>query len=162
MAKSKPARAKLSQQMREGKITKIYRALVGQGDIPDNFSINQAIGKIAHPILGYVYGALTDGLSARSDGRVLKKHPDSTLLEVEIFTGRPHQIRIHLAFFGYPLIGDPLYGLGGLPRPDAVPGDCGYYLHANQILFNHPSTGERISISCQPPPELVDRENLEI
>ncbi len=47
MAKSKPARAKLSQQMREGKITKIYRALVGQGDIPDNFTINQAIGKIA-------------------------------------------------------------------------------------------------------------------
>jgi 23S rRNA pseudouridine1911/1915/1917 synthase len=162
MAKSKPARAKLSQQMREGKITKIYRALVVQGDIPDNFTINQAIGKIAHPILGHVYGALTDGLSARSDGRVLKKHPDSTLLEVEIFTGRPHQIRIHLAFFGYPLIGDPLYGLGGLPRPDAVPGDCGYYLHANQILFNHPSTGERISICCPAPPELVDRLLAEV
>ncbi|WP_419546670.1 RluA family pseudouridine synthase [Microcystis sp.] len=162
MAKSKPARAKLSQQMREGKITKIYRALVGRGDIPDNFTINQAIGKIAHPILGYVYGALTDGLSARSDGRVLKKHPDSTLLEVQIFTGRPHQIRIHLAFFGYPLIGDPLYGLGGLPRPDAVPGDCGYYLHANQIVFNHPSTGERISICCPAPPELVISYQLSV
>ena len=162
MAKSKPARAKLSQQMREGKITKIYRALVGQGDIPDNFTINQAIGKIAHPILGHVYGALTDGLSARSDGRVLKKHPDSTLLEVQIFTGRPHQIRIHLAFFGYPLIGDRLYGLGGLPRPDAVPGDCGYYLHANQIVFNHPSTGERISICCPAPPESVISYQLSV
>jgi 23S rRNA pseudouridine1911/1915/1917 synthase len=156
MAKSKLARANLSQQMREGKISKIYRALVVKGDIPEHFTINQAIGKVDHPILGYGYGAIADGLSARSDGRVLKKHPESTLLEVEIFTGRPHQIRIHLAFFGYPLIGDPLYGVGGLPRADAVPGDCGYYLHAHQIAFNHPSTGERINLCCPTPPELQE------
>jgi 23S rRNA pseudouridine1911/1915/1917 synthase len=154
MAKSKPARANLSQQMREGKITKIYRALVGKGDIPENFTINQAIGKVYHPILGYVYGAIADGLASRSDGRVLKKYPDSTLLEVQIFTGRPHQIRIHLAYFGYPLIGDPLYGVGGLPQPDAVPGDCGYYLHAHKITFNHPVTGERLHFCCPAPVEL--------
>jgi 23S rRNA pseudouridine1911/1915/1917 synthase len=154
MAKSKTARANLSQQMRLGEINKIYLALVDKGDIPAHFTINQAIGKVSHPILGYVYGASDNGLSARSDGRVVQRHPESTLLEVKIFTGRPHQIRIHLAFFGYPLIGDPLYGVGGLPRPDAVPGDCGYYLHAHRIAFHHPTTGKKMSFCCPAPVEL--------
>ncbi|KAH9322379.1 hypothetical protein KI387_017018, partial [Taxus chinensis] len=89
-----------------------------------------------------------------------------SLVEVEIYTGRPHQIRIHLSYIGHPLVGDPLYVVGGRPlilsenccesynvedfaedggyeRPlNAVPGDCGYHLHARRLLFHHPTSDE--------------------
>jgi 23S rRNA pseudouridine1911/1915/1917 synthase len=77
----------------------------------------------------------------------------SSLLEVVIETGRPHQIRIHLAFAGHPLQGDPLFGPGGLPFPDgtAVPGDPGYRLHAFRIELSHPRTGAPVEVECAPP-----------
>lgn len=156
LARTRAARGNLSRQMRERKIRKIYRALVGSGEIPDSFSVTESIGKIPHPIVGYIYGATPDGLPARSDCNVLHRTPETTLLEVEILTGRPHQIRVHLAFAGFPLLGDPLYDAGGIPRPDAVPGDCGYHLHAYRISFRHPTTGEAIDLTCPPPPELRD------
>jgi 23S rRNA pseudouridine1911/1915/1917 synthase len=154
MARSRSARAELTRQMREREIRKIYRALVGSGVNEDVFTVEQAIGSIPHPILGYVYGASDEGLPARSDCRVLKRTDKSTLLEVEILTGRPHQIRIHLAFAGFPLLSDPLYDKGGIPRSNAVPGDCGYFLHAYRVDFRHPSTGEKRTFTCPPPPEL--------
>jgi 23S rRNA pseudouridine1911/1915/1917 synthase len=154
LARSRSARAELTRQMRERKIRKIYRVLVGKGEIEDSFRVEMAIGQIPHPFLGYVYGANPDGLPARSDCRVIKRSAETTLLEVEILTGRPHQIRIHLAFAGFPLQGDPLYKIGGIPRNEAVPGDCGYFLHAYKISFQHPTTGEAIEFTCPPPLEL--------
>ncbi|CAI9767472.1 unnamed protein product [Fraxinus pennsylvanica] len=92
-----------------------------------------------------------------------------TLVQVEIYSGRPHQIRIHLSFIGHPMIeyaeleawktGDPLYVAGGQPKcfdpevmdesfahvggyqrlENPVPGDCGYHLHAHRLIFPHPS-----------------------
>jgi 23S rRNA pseudouridine1911/1915/1917 synthase len=78
------------------------------------------------------------------------------LVEVEIETGRPHQIRIHLSFTGHPLVGDPLYGPGGLPLAGglAVPGDPGYHLHAWRLELEHPRTGAPVEIECAPPPVL--------
>jgi 23S rRNA pseudouridine1911/1915/1917 synthase len=162
IARSPLARANLSQQMRDRQICKIYRALIGNSDLGDRFTITHPIGKIPHPVLGYVYGAVPGGLSALSECGVLKRTPETTLLEVEILTGRPHQIRIHLAAVGYPLIGDPLYDIGGIPRPIPtdetesfpVPGDCGYHLHACHLSFSHPSTGQAMSIDCPPPANL--------
>lgn len=116
LARSPLARANLSQQMRDRQIRKIYRALVSAGDLPDTFTITQPIGKIPHPHLGYVYGAVATGRSAFSQCQVLHRTSTTTLLEIEISTGRPHQIRIHLASVGFPLIGDPLYLPGGMPR----------------------------------------------
>ncbi len=159
MARSPLAKAHLSQQMRERQIQKVYRALVGSG-FPDRLRLTDAIGKIPHPILGYIYGATPNGLFAQSECRVLRRNGDSTLLEVTILTGRPHQIRIHLAAAGYPLLNDPLYGIGGIPiyQPEIgqvpVPGDCGYCLHAYQLGFTHPRTGEVMSVTC-PPPDLL-------
>ena len=119
------------------------------------------IGKVDHPVLGYVDAATATGLSAYSEGCVLWRSAESTLVEVTIRTGRPHQIRIHLAAAGYPLLGDPLYGVGGLPqrwelRPDGtipVPGDVGYWLHAHRLVLPHPRTQTKLEFvaPCEVP-----------
>ena len=161
LARSPLAKSSLSQQMRDRQICKTYRALVGQSDLPDRFVVDKAIGKIPHPVLGYVYGATPDGLWAKSECRVIQRTPQTTLLEVTILTGRPHQIRIHLAAAGYPLMGDPLYDVGGVPllpsHPSEklpVPGDCGYHLHAYHLMFQHPRDQRSISLTCPAPPVL--------
>jgi len=170
LARSPLARSVLSRQMRDSTaqahdpqapqtIRKTYRALIGPNDLPDRFTLTTPIGKVAHPVLGYVYAASPTGLSAYSEGKVLQRSPESTLVEVTIRTGRPHQIRIHLAAAGYPLLGDPLYPPGGVPlglAPDAaakmpVPGDTGYYLHAYQLTLKHPSSQKPLDLLASPP-----------
>jgi 23S rRNA pseudouridine1911/1915/1917 synthase len=168
LARSPLARSHLTQQMRDRQIRKVYRALVGAGDLEDCFTITQPIGKLPHPTLGYVYGAIADGLTAHSKCQVLQRRSNATLLEVTILTGRPHQIRIHLATVGYPLIGDPLYDVGGIPRLESlnqsgkipVPGDCGYHLHAYHLTFTHPRMEQSMSIICPAPPELCEHSAL--
>jgi len=95
--------------------------------------------------------------------RVIRRLPreHATILEVTIPTGRPHQIRIHLAHAGFPLVGDPLYQAGGIPHPGgnedgraARPGDVGYFLHSWKIRFPHPARGEDMEVICPPPPRL--------
>lgn len=180
LARSTLARSQLSQQMRQHTqaammlslraddaqvgLVKIYRALVGAGEIPEQFTCKVPIGKIAHPQLGYLYAASDRGKPAHSSVQVLQRRMDATLLEVTIATGRPHQIRIHLAAAGFPLLGDPLYPVGGIPKTTmptettiAVPGDCGYFLHAHQLHFDHPRTGERLAITSPPPLELQEK-----
>jgi 23S rRNA pseudouridine1911/1915/1917 synthase len=159
LARSPEARAHLSQQMREHQIQKRYRTLVAAGPIPDTFTVTQPIGKIPHPVLGYIYGAIPQGAFAQSSGRVLERRARATLLEVTILTGRPHQIRIHMAAMDYPLLGDPLYEAGGVPRQNSserngklpVPGDGGYLLHAYALSFIHSQTRQLINLCCPPP-----------
>ncbi len=67
---------------------------------------------------------------------------------MRIITGRPHQIRIHLAHVGHPLEGDPLYGAHGALL-DAVPSDLGYWLHAWQLKFRHPVSGVRLELQAE-------------
>jgi 23S rRNA pseudouridine1911/1915/1917 synthase len=159
LARSPAARANLSRQMRDRQIRKTYRALASGTTLPDRFTITQPIGKISYAPLGYLYAATPDGLPAHSECHVLRRNPTNTLVEVTILTGRPHQIRIHLAASGFSLVGDPLYGAGGTPLSLAptcsgsspVPGDCGYHLHALQLSFVHPITGQPVSHVCPPP-----------
>ena len=159
LARSNQARANLSQQMRDRKITKCYRALVGPNIQPDRFMINHPIGKEPYASWGYLYCASARGKMAESHCHVLKRMMAETLLDVDITTGRPHQIRIHLAYYGFPLLGDPLYDRGGTPFPVsddnmAVPSDCGYWLHAHRLQFTHPSTHQTIEFTAPPPAKL--------
>lgn len=168
IARSPLARANLSQQMRDRRIKKVYRALIGKSNLPDEFMVDQPIGKVAHPTLGYIYAATQTGKFAHSEGRVLHRTASTTLLEVSILTGRPHQIRIHLAAMGYPLLGDPLYEVGGMAKTVylngqlPVPGDCGYWLHAHQLQFCHPVTNQVLTFVCPPPEALMIDPKQEI
>ncbi len=165
LARSQLAKSQLTRQMRDStikqdksQISKVYRVLISGKAIADYFCIIQPIGKIPHPVLGYIYGATPQGKYARSECRVVRRDRNCTLLEVEIFTGRPHQIRIHLASVGYSLLGDPLYIAGGTYaeiEPDRqqipVPGDCGYYLHAYRLSFSHPRSLLPMNFLCPIP-----------
>uniref|UniRef100_A0A7C9DP48 Pseudouridine synthase RsuA/RluA-like domain-containing protein n=1 Tax=Opuntia streptacantha TaxID=393608 RepID=A0A7C9DP48_OPUST len=165
----------------ERRITKIYRALV-KGIIDMNeVVIDQPIGTMRYPgVARGLYVALASGKPALSKVRVLERDvkKDQTLVQVEIQSGRPHQIRIHLSFIGHPLLGDPLYVAGGQPncfgselvdgsfaedggyqRPaKPVPGDCGYHLHAHEVTLSHPTTNEVIKIIAPLPSMLQSVE----
>jgi 23S rRNA pseudouridine1911/1915/1917 synthase len=156
VAKSLSARDSLSKQFRDRSLSKVYRALIGAAtvdELSDRFTCSYPIGKLPYPGLSYLYGHCEGGLPSQSDCTVLQRNPDSTLVEVSILTGRPHQIRIHLAAAGYPLLGDPLYAAGGVPIAGgkAMPGECGYSLHSHRLRFAHPRSGKTLSIVAEPP-----------
>jgi 23S rRNA pseudouridine1911/1915/1917 synthase len=87
--------------------------------------------------------------------RVVARRGEDTIVSVVIPTGRPHQIRIHLASAGHPLVGDPLYVAGGgIADSPGLPGDGGYRLHAYRLSFRHPESRDPLRLSCAPPAEL--------
>jgi 23S rRNA pseudouridine1911/1915/1917 synthase len=92
--------------------------------------------------------------------RVRKRFERFTLLNVELKTGRTHQIRVHLAWLKHPVVGDEAYGTGrDKTIPDhqlrsAVAGLGRQFLHAEQLGFRHPGTGEEMRFTAQLPPEL--------
>ena len=106
-------------------------------------TVTTAIGRRPHPLLGDIWCAAdpqdSAALPSRSAFTLLERREDSCLVEVAIQTGRPHQIRIHAAAIGSPLLGDPLYLPGGLARSDARPGEGGYQLHARSIAVLNPA-----------------------
>jgi 23S rRNA pseudouridine1911/1915/1917 synthase len=145
---------------RERRVDKTYRALCAGHPAADAFTVAAPIGEVEHPLLGTLHAASPGGRPSTSHVRVLERRDGAggpcALVEVAIETGRPHQIRIHLAHAGHPLVGDPLYGPGGVPRPGsrALPGDPGYLLHALRLELDHPSSDARLLIECAPPPLL--------
>jgi 23S rRNA pseudouridine1911/1915/1917 synthase len=155
-----------------GLIRKVYRALVtGVPHIKQGY-IETPIGRLSggdHDVFGGLFGVdIMGGKPAKSyysvlsttnsdcDGDGTSSQSSSSIVEVEIFTGRPHQIRIHMASIGHPLVGDPLYGRGGcIINKGVQPGECGYTLHAMMVEFRHPSTREMVRLTSQPPENLV-------
>ena len=146
----------LSQAWREHEVTKTYRALVSGHPGADAFLVEAPIGPVSHPGLGSVHASNPLGKSSRSAVRVLERREGSSLVEVVIETGRPHQIRIHMAVCGHPLLGDPLYAAGGglLGDGTALPGAGGYCLHAHRLVFPHPLSGACLRVECRPPQTL--------
>nr|BAJ90823.1 predicted protein [Hordeum vulgare subsp. vulgare]BAK02832.1 predicted protein [Hordeum vulgare subsp. vulgare] len=168
---------------KEWKISKFYRALVTGILEHDEDVITQPIGLVHYPgVAEGLYVACSSGKPAMSKVCVLERlaHQNQTLVQVEIHSGRPHQIRIHLAYIGHPLVDDPLYGIGGQPkfhdleptstdisfaydggyeRPlQPVPGDCGYHLHAHWLVLCHPTTNKMLKITAHLPRILQTQE----
>ncbi|HUG54728.1 MAG TPA: pseudouridine synthase [Vicinamibacteria bacterium] len=156
-ARTGAARTALAAAWRTGGVVKKYRALGPGRPGRAAFSVETPIGLVPHPRLGRVHAASQGGKPAVTHVRVLGHRDGSAIVEATIPTGRPHQIRIHLAAAGHPLVGDPLYVVGGVPgaRP-GLPGDEGYRLHAHVLGLDHPVSGSRIEIECPPPRALQD------
>lgn len=153
---TRTARVRLSAAMRQNEVRKIYRALASGIPSREQFSIETPIGPVPHPRLGTIHAASPHGKRALSRVTLLEERRDSSLLEILIETGRPHQIRIHLASAGHPLTGDPLFVSGGgfSESGTALPGDTGYLLHAQHLCLAHPIYATPIEIWCCPPPAL--------
>src|SRR6185312_5152680 len=153
-AKTPQAAAELSANWNTPRIQKIYRALAQGVAQNDAYEILTPIGLVPHPLIGSVWAANPSGKPSKSLARAISRTASTTTFEVSLHSGRPHQIRIHLAAIGHPLVGDPLYGLGGLPIESlpGLPGDGGYCLHAQFLKFHHPITGKQIYLEAALPP----------
>ena len=82
--------------------------------------------------------------------RDVARKRERALVAAQPITGRPDQIRIHLAAAGAPIVGDPLFGPGGVPKSDVPPGTGGYLLHAARLSFAHPTSGARVKVRSLP------------
>ncbi len=131
---------------------KLYRALLVPAALAlapgESLPISTPIGRRPHPELGQLWcaadGSQAGDLAAHSQLTLLERHGEADLVQVAIASGRPHQIRIHCAAVGAPLLGDPLYGPGGSAAATARPGDGGYQLQAWRLELQRPGAGRLV------------------
>lgn len=142
-------RSSLSRQLRELTLGKTYLAWVHGALLPTSFAARQPIARIAHGPLT-IHAAGEVGRPSLTLVRVLRRAADRTLVAAQPITGRPDQIRIHLAAAGAPIVGDPLFGPGGVPKSNVPPGTGGYLLHSAGLEFDSPQSGARIRVRSRP------------
>jgi 23S rRNA pseudouridine1911/1915/1917 synthase len=153
-----PGDRALPSPLRPPGCRKVYGALLTPGALPAAWPlgaprpIRTPIGRRPHPLLGQIWcaGAAEPGdLEALSTLTLLERGPEADRVEVAIASGRPHQIRIHCAAIGAPLLGDPLYLPGGLARGDRLPGEGGYWLRAQRLALPAPD-GAWLRLEAEP------------
>ena len=144
VAKNDKAHINLSEQIKNHKVKKTYIALV-RGIVKENeATINMPIGRSEKD--RKKMAVTKKGKEAITHFKVLQRYDNYTLLQVNIETGRTHQIRVHLSQIGYPIVGDEVYSNG--KNEWNVKGQC---LHAKSLEFTHPITGEKMYLEAKLP-----------
>jgi 23S rRNA pseudouridine1911/1915/1917 synthase len=150
VARSEEAHAALQRTLRRREITREYLALVSGRPDAESGTIDAPIGR--DRARRTVMSTRTDrGRNAVTRFEVLERLPRTTLLRVELETGRTHQIRAHLAAIGHPVCGDPAYGGAECGRRLGLERQ---FLHARKLMFRHPITGESLACESKPPVDL--------
>lgn len=144
VAKNDKAHINMSEQIKNREVKKIYIALV-RGVVSENeATINMPIGRSTKD--RKKMAVRKDGKEAVTHFKVLKRYNKYTLLEVKIDTGRTHQIRVHMAEIGHPVVGDMVYSNGKNEF-----GVEGQMLHAKSLDFRHPITGKQMHLEAELP-----------
>jgi len=158
VAKTEEIHEKLSEQFREREVFKSYVALV-HGEVEGNAgTVDQPIAREKHNRTRMAIRA--HGRNAVSLWKLRKRFEKFTLVNVEIQTGRTHQIRVHLASLNHPVVGDETYNSGrdktvrDLIVRQAITDLNRFFLHAERLSFTHPKTLERLDFYVPMPPEL--------
>ncbi|MCA9796570.1 MAG: RluA family pseudouridine synthase [Candidatus Eremiobacteraeota bacterium] len=153
-AKNDRAHVGLQNQFRDRSVLKIYRALVHGVPSPRQGRIHQPIGR--HVVDRTRMAVVPTGKPAISDYKVLEVFEgDYAYVEVHIHTGRTHQIRVHMAWLGHQIVGDPMYGRRQNPF-----GLVGQALHCYRLGFVHPTRGDSLEFTCDVPEDfqcILDR-----
>ena len=153
VAKNDAAHESLAQQLRGRAAGREYLALVRGVVLDEQGLICAPVGR--HPVDRQRFTVLApgEGKDAVTRFRVAERLPGFTLLHLSLATGRTHQIRVHLAHLGYPVVGDPVYGRGArrLLERQGLPPLSGQALHAFRLTFCHPRTGDRLTFEVPVP-----------
>lgn len=150
VAKNDFAHRRLAAQIKDHSFTRVYEAVVHGTLRQDEGTVDAPIGR--HPV-NRKKMAVTDRNSknAVTHYRVLERYRGFTHVRVRLETGRTHQIRVHMAYLGHPVAGDPLYG----PKKRA-PGLAGQCLHARVVGFRHPRDGRYLEFTSDLPAYFTD------
>ena len=151
IAKNDRAHQALAEELKDKKSLRKYLAIVHGNISNDRGVIEEPIGRSEKDRKKQAVTA--KGKPAVTHFKVLERFGNYTLVELTLETGRTHQIRVHMAYIGHPVAGDPLYG----PRK-TLKGN-GQFLHAQTLGFTHPTTGESLRFSVEPP--AIFQETLE-
>ncbi|MDN4594990.1 RluA family pseudouridine synthase [Polycladomyces subterraneus] len=148
VAKNDMAHQSLAAQLKEHSVDRIYLAIV-HGNIPHSRgTVDAPIGRDPHDRKKMAINH-KNGKPAVTHFAVLEHWQQASLIECKLETGRTHQIRVHMASIGHPLIGDPVYG----PKKNRYPIQ-GQALHAKVLGFDHPRTGQRIRLEAELPEDM--------
>ena len=145
-AKNDRAHLALAAQLQDHTLARVYEAVAVGGFKEDEGTVDAPIGR--HPVDRKKMAIdPRNGRPAVTHWSVLGRYPGYTHLECRLETGRTHQIRVHMASLGHPLLGDTVYG-----SKKPWPGLAGQCLHARRLRFLHPSTGQPVELECPLPP----------
>lgn len=150
IAKTDAAHRGLAEQFAVHSIKRAYRAVVYNNIKEDDGRVDAPIGRNPKDRLKMAVVSTDKGRRAVTNYHVLERSGKFTYVECRLETGRTHQIRVHMAYIGHPLLGDPLYG----PRK-GMSGVTGQVLHAKELGFVHPITGEYMEFDSELPSEFV-------